>query len=827
MTKSKKKNEAAEAAPDDGDGMIRDERFQIAQTHPQFQKLHTKKFQKPFQSDGKDGDGGSGEMSGELIPVLPGEGGEIDDRFKAMLTDSRFAIGGDIGVAEGGVDKYGRGQKKKKAKKKKKDDVNEEGIKSGDDTSDSDDSDADADDTGDGDDKEDDGGEMPEDPESRIAYLTALSRGEIDVSDSSEDEDESSDEDNGGNSSDDDSTGSEDSIYGKAGVLDPSTKDEILPDENDLTYDDSHFLAICNMDWGNIRAVDLLAIISSFAPPGTVKYVKVYPSDFGKERMENDKTLGPKGIWKREKVQNGDDDFADDASNTHQKFDSSDESSNDTDEDDKIEKVKKVNDEEIVVSDNESIDEELLVKTYGHFSSNPDDELRENDFDSEKLRAYEVSKLKYYFAVAEFTSTAAANQVYKELDGMEIGGSSSKVDLRAIPDDEIENAVKERDLRDVASIIPSNYSSPDFVVDALQQTDVQCTWEEGDKNRERLLTQYGVGNAAWAAMTEGDDLKAYLASDISSDEEDSDDDGEEGESGVNAGKGKVTNMRKLLGLACSDDDDDDILQDESGNKSNDDDEDSFFGSGAAGLSDDKDSDNEGGMQMTYVPGKSDLTEKIRTKLKEKKEGVTELTPWEQYRAKRKDKWKAKKRAQKEEKAAVKDAEIGMITKKTSKKSREEENRAPSTKEELNLLLAGDNDEETAKDFHMRDLVRMEKNKSKKLKGSRKRKDDALRGDAVGLDFQLDTNDSRFAAVLDGTDSNFGINKTDPQYKETAAMRQILAEQSQRRKTKKRRKTKITSTDANADKMVGDNGPESGGALALSSLVKSLKAKVNK
>lgn len=34
-------------------------------------------------------------------------------------------------------------------------------------------------------------------------------------------------------------------------------------------------------------------------------------------------------------------------------------------------------------------------------------------FDAEKLRAYELRKLKYYFAVLEFSSVAAAEAVYK------------------------------------------------------------------------------------------------------------------------------------------------------------------------------------------------------------------------------------------------------------------------------------------------------------------------------------------------------------------------------------------------------------------------------
>ena len=36
-----------------------------------------------------------------------------------------------------------------------------------------------------------------------------------------------------------------------------------------------------------------------------------------------------------------------------------------------------------------------------------------DSFDPEKLRAYELRKLKYYFAVLEFSSAAAAETVYR------------------------------------------------------------------------------------------------------------------------------------------------------------------------------------------------------------------------------------------------------------------------------------------------------------------------------------------------------------------------------------------------------------------------------
>lgn len=109
-----------------------------------------------------------------------------------------------------------------------------------------------------------------------------------------------------------------------------------------------------------------------------------------------------------------------------------------------------------------------------------------------------------------------------------------------------------------------------------------------------------MGNEAWAAMTEGDDLRAYLASDVSSDD-DSDEDIEHG-----GKEEKVKNMRALLGLGgTGDEDEDDFLQEDAGASDNhvDDDDDSFFGSGALDDDDDGEDDDgeEGAKEVTFIP----------------------------------------------------------------------------------------------------------------------------------------------------------------------------------------------------------------------------------
>jgi len=253
--------------------------------------------------------------------------------------------------------------------------------------------------------------------------------------------------------------------------------------------------------------------------------------------------------------------------------------------------------------------------------------------------------------------------------------------------------------------------------------------------------------------------------------------------------------------------------------------------------------------------------KIRSKLDSKKSDEsppTELSPWEKFQLKRKEKRKERRNEAKNKKNAYKksdenhsdedsesvpnneDDDFLLEDKDTSNKSKKKssknldveesskkQSKKPSTKEELSLLLSGKNENEKIKDFDMRGILRVEKNKEKKLKGSRKRKEAKYAENVSGTDFEINTKDDRFAAVLDGSDDRFGIDRTDPSYKETKGMQELMTEQSRRRRDRKRAKT---STHTATDFVVADGSKDmssSSGALALSSLVKSLKSKVKK
>ena len=769
-SKKNKKSKSRKSQQDDDQGI--DERFSAALNRPQFARVK--------------------EHTNKVV---------LDDRFASVLTDPRFQLQER--------DKYGRknstkgrvvdAQNELEAFYTVKKEEHEE-----DDTSDDDELSTNDNESHEVPEAEDESIEEDEDPASRIAYLSALSRGELDVSSSSEDDASSA------NESDENSYADEDSVKGKSGVLDPSNKEE---DEVLITEVVSPFIAVMNMDWSHVRAVDLFAILSSFTPPGSVKKVQIYPSDFGIKQMAKDATHGPVDIWKRARSTHDDNDLRDDEEV------SGDEESDTVDDD---------NDD-----DDDELENESPIKTKIAVG------VVDSDFDPEKLRAYEASKLKYYFAIVEFKSPQIADMAYKEVDGLELEHSSAAMDMRSIDPDQLSGVIEGRTLRDEANSLPSKYEPPEFVVGALQQTNVTCTWEDEDTEREKLLTRY-TQQQDWGAMAEGEDLKAYLASDnssVGSDDESSDDEQKE------KGEKKGCRMRKMLGL---DSDDTDDGSSSSCNNNDDDDDDP--------------PEENGEKTVTFTPGKQNLEEKIRSKLQSKE--VEELTPWEKYQQKRKDKRREKRQAVRSKRGRkvdnpvddgmyeddqefgranfsdddvdnnddfFTDGDTKLKSKAKSSNEKDESNvelseeRVPSTKAELELLLAGDDDEEVTKDYDMRGIIRMDKNKGKKLKGARKRKEAALTSNMSGTDFKIDIKDDRFAAVLQGTDDRFGIDKTDSNYKDTEAMRKILSEQTKQRQVRKKAKFLHVVADVSSESATNIS---SSGASALSALVKSLKFKVS-
>merc|ERR1711983_442458 len=67
-----------------------------------------------------------------------------------------------------------------------------------------------------------------------------------------------------------------------------------LDADAEKTEEATERLAVCNMDWDRVGAEDIFLLLSSFCPAGAgVAAVHIYVSDFGKERLKDEMTLGP------------------------------------------------------------------------------------------------------------------------------------------------------------------------------------------------------------------------------------------------------------------------------------------------------------------------------------------------------------------------------------------------------------------------------------------------------------------------------------------------------------------------------------------------------
>ncbi|KAJ7012209.1 pre-rRNA-processing protein esf1 [Populus alba x Populus x berolinensis] len=150
-----------------------------------------------------------------------------------------------------------------------------------------------------------------------------------------------------------------------------------------------------------------------------------------------------------------------------------------------------------------------------------EDDDNNDEIDYDKLRAYEKSRLRYYYAMVECDSVATADYLYKSCDGVEFERSSNMLDLRFI----LDSMDFKHPPRDVATEVPLGYEGLDFHTKALQHSNIPVSWDEDEPQRVKTLKQ--KFNADQLAELE---LKEFLASDESETDNDEADNDMEDES---------------------------------------------------------------------------------------------------------------------------------------------------------------------------------------------------------------------------------------------------------------------------------------------------------
>nr|XP_034189805.1 ESF1 homolog [Osmia lignaria] len=483
-----------------------------------------------------------------------------------------------------------------------------------------------------------------------------------------------------------------------------------LDKEAETTNESTHRLAVCNMDWDRVHAVDLMVLFNSFLPSGGfIQSVTIYPSEFGKQRMKEEDINGPKELTELSKEGNIE---------------------NDDDDDD------------------------------------DDDENEEGStYHMEKLRQYQLNRLKYYYAVVEFDSAETANKIYTECDGTEYESTSTRLDLRFIPDD----MEFDQTPREVCDKLPelSKYQPKQFTTTALQQVQVQLTWDETNPERIELTQKLNSGKLD---EINKNDLQAYLATDSDSDPEDKKEQKESQEKKSDSeAETNVDAVEKYKALLKE-------IEEKEKAKQNKDVE----------------------LEFTWGLGTQEKAEKLVQERLKKDEN---LTPFEQYLEKR----KAKKKAKREERKKLRNADENASTNsddsemmdsdtdngkkeiKTNKsghrRTKDIENGGANSsdddeerrKAELELLLMDENDD-GKRHFNMKKIeenATMTKSKQKRL-SKKKNSQDQTEED----NFEVNVQDSRFHALF--TSHHFNLDPADPHFRKTKGTEALIKEKLKRR-----------------------------------------------
>lgn len=518
------------------------------------------------------------------------------------------------------------------------------------------------------------------------------------------------------------------------------------------TEESTRRLAVCNMDWDRIRAQDLMVLLSSFLPPGgSVLSVKIYPSEYGKARMAEEDVHGPSELVGQNKAE--------------------DDSNLDSDEE--------------LVREQDSDAEEG------------------DDYHMEKLRQYQLNRLRYYYAVVECDSVSTADKVYKECDGIEYESSATRVDLRFIPDD---TSFDEDIPTDECYELPdaSNYKPRQFTTTALQQAKVDLTWDETALDRRELGDKLSSGKVDQLNDKELRQIVAYS----SAEEDDEEDDQEIHEEQAN------NKEKSSPTTAASKQSTKRLKEKERIEKYK-----NLLAEINAQEKQSKEKNYE--MEMSWnVNGTEDASEPTESSTIDK----SKLTPIEKVLQKRSEKNKQRKeqrrRKQLELKGIDPDAQNGdsdddsipdgidmndayfaeefatgdyeppkQSKKSNSKKSKQKKSEPDEAEAEaeaqLELLLDDDDEQQLGKPKQHFSLSKILKDEQENSSSKRKRRKQLKKSKTTTEtkpheddNFQVNLDDSRFKAVYKSHEYN--IDPTHSNYKATKGMQQLIGEKLKRR-----------------------------------------------
>lgn len=540
---------------------------------------------------------------------------------------------------------------------------------------------------------------------------------------------------------------------GGYGSSSDSSSEEDVPDEEEVEEkvveiaphakvpmgEISSRIAIVNLDWDHIRAADLMAVFSSFLPSGgSLTDVSIYPSEFGKERMEREEFEGPpKEIFMSATSKRNNMEHAEEAE------------IEDFNEDDNEDNIKR----SIIKPDNGE------------------------DFDSAKLRDYQLERLRYFYAILTCSSASVAKSIYDAVDGTEYLSSSNFFDLRFVPDGTDFSSDK---ARDSCQRIPAGYRPNEFVTTALQHSRVKLTWDADDLVRKEAQARAFRGGQK---EIDENDIKAYLGSDSS---DDNDDDQQlaghhsVSEDGKQSKKeAEKQRMRALLGL------------------------------GAEPVKLSKSENPVGNMQITFTSGLSENRPNGSVFVNEPEETTVEkyVRKEKERKQRRKDKYRHVKDGDGQIRAAnppdegpAEDEDLGFddpffaaneddtVSASARRKEERRQKRAEREREEaasanqrreLELLMIDDK-EAGVKHFNLDEIEKAQKRSKQNKKLKYRKAEGTSQADDDG--FEMTVDDPRFSRIFENHE--YAIDPSNPRFRKTEGMKALLEEGRRRREQNK-------------------------------------------